>query len=191
MDKIRLVIRNLLQDNEDIFCLSSREIVEHICVGIYEAETYLIRDKDILKIIPQLIRDCVLLIDFDTEMNMNGIMGFLENSTGQFIEETVEVLERIGAVSDATALHNIKKSLDECGLKASILHANVQNLNEYQVSNFHLTHRNMDNELLNRIEQEAEHLYIYNQEQNIFDYLYDYIEANRQSLIHEWKDFCK
>lgn len=189
MDKVRLIVRNMLPNHADLFNLTTRELVDHICDGIYKEETYVMRDKEILNSIPQLIRDCILLIDFDTEMNMNGIWGYLENSTGQFIEETIEVLERIGAVSDAIALQNIKKSLDECGLRTSKLHANVQNLQEYQVSTFHRTHGNPDSELLNRIEQEAEHLYIYSQDQNIFDYLYDYIEANKQCFIHEWKEF--
>lgn len=120
---------------------------------------------------------------------MNGIFGYLENSTGQFIELTVEVLERIGAVSDAICLNNIMKILNECGLKTSNLYANVQNLEEYQVSNFSQTHGNIDSELLKKIEQEAEHLYIYSQDLNIFDNLFDYIEANKQCLNNELKEF--
>uniref|UniRef100_UPI003BB6AE96 DMP19 family protein n=1 Tax=Cohnella caldifontis TaxID=3027471 RepID=UPI003BB6AE96 len=111
MNNIRLIVQNLLPNNEFLFSLSASEIVEHICVGVYEEETHVLRDKVILSSIPQLIRDCVLLIDFDTEINMNGIFGYLENSTGYFIEETIEVLERIGAVSDAIALNNIKRIL--------------------------------------------------------------------------------
>lgn len=189
MNNIRLIVRNMVPNNTDLYSLSSSEIVEHICDGIYKEDTYLIRDKEILKSIPQLIRDCVLLIDFDTEINMNGIFGYLENSTGQFIELTVEVLERIGAVSDAICLNNIMKILNESGLMTSNLYADVQNLEEYQVSNFSQTHGNIDSELLKKIEQEAEHLYIYSQDLNIFDNLFDYIEANKQCLINELKEF--
>lgn len=189
MNKIRLIVRKLLPNDRDLFSISASELIEHMCAGIYQEETYLLREKVILDKIPQLIRDCVLLIDLDTEINMNGIFAYLENSTGKFMDETIEVLKRIGAESDALTLNNIKKNLAEYGLLASNLHTNIQNLKEYQVSNFNQTHRNLDSELLNRIEQEAENLYIYNQEENIFDNLFDYIEANKQHLIYELKEF--
>ncbi|MCJ8010748.1 DMP19 family protein [Paenibacillus sp. KQZ6P-2] len=191
MNKIRFIVRKMFPSNTDLSSILASEIVENICARIYQEETYLLRDKEVLDSIPQVIRDCVLLIDLDTEINMNGIIGYLENSTGKFMDETIEVLERIGAVSDAITLNNIKKSLAEYGLKTSNLHANVQNLKEYQISNNSQTHGNIDSELLKRIEQLATNLYIYNQEENIFDDLYDYIEANKQHLINELKEFCK
>uniref|UniRef100_UPI0023EB5138 hypothetical protein n=1 Tax=Cohnella caldifontis TaxID=3027471 RepID=UPI0023EB5138 len=94
-------------------------------------------------------------------------------------------------VSDAIALNNIKRILVECGLKTNNLHANVQNLKEYQVSNFNQTHGIIDSELPNRIEKEAESLSIYNQKMNIFDNLIDYFEANKRHLINELVEFCK
>ncbi len=63
MNNIRLIVRNMVPNNTDLYSFSSSEIVEHICDGIYKEDTYLIRDKEILNSIPQLIRDCVLLID--------------------------------------------------------------------------------------------------------------------------------
>jgi hypothetical protein len=193
MNKIRIVVRNLLPTN-DLNLLKNTpasELVEHICGGIYQGETFLLRDIKTLDRIPQLIRDCILLIDLDTEINMNGIFGYLENSTGKFIDETIEVLERIGASNDSITLNNIKSILTEYGQKTSNLQANVQNLKEYQISKFTQTHEKLDSELLNKIEQEAKNLYIYNQEENIFDNLFDYIEANKLHLINELKEFCK
>lgn len=38
----------------------------------------------------------VLLIDCDTELSVNGLLGFLENSTGRFLGQTTEALRLIG-----------------------------------------------------------------------------------------------
>ncbi|WP_418936961.1 DMP19 family protein [Paenibacillus anseongense] len=39
----------------------------------------------------------LLILDFDIELQMNGIIGFLENSSGAYLEETMEALFRIRA----------------------------------------------------------------------------------------------
>lgn len=179
----------LPSNDKDLFDFTASELVENICEGLYKEDAYLLRDKETFDRIPQLIRDCILLIDLDTEVSMNGVFGYLENSTGKLMNETIEVLEKIGAVRDARALNNIKKSLAEYGQKTDHLQANVQNLKEYQVGSFNQTHGSLDSEMLRRIEHEAEDLYIYNQEENIFDSMFDYIEANKQYLINELKEF--
>ncbi|QYR19646.1 DMP19 family protein [Paenibacillus sp. sptzw28] len=189
MNNLQLIVGKLLPNKSNLLNVPASEIVEHICEGIYQEDFYLVRDKEVLSKIPILIRDCVLLIDFDTELNMNGIFGYLENSTGKFIDETIEVLERIGAVRDAKALNKIKKSLSNFGLKTHDLNTNLHNLKEYQINNFIQTHGITDSELLDRIQQEAENLYINNQEENIFNNLIDYIEANKQNLIDELKEY--
>jgi hypothetical protein len=43
----------------------------------------------------------VLVLDSDTEVNMQGMLGFLENSTGLFLAEAIGAFDRIGAQATA------------------------------------------------------------------------------------------
>ncbi|MEC0208763.1 DUF4375 domain-containing protein [Paenibacillus ehimensis] len=111
MEIHQTVIRRLLPDDKELINASADEIMDHVGIKRYSEENIQLKDEEVFYKLPALLRDIVLLIDFDTELNMNGILGFLENSTGKYFNETIEVLERIGAAHDANALKDIKRIL--------------------------------------------------------------------------------
>ncbi|MGG4345133.1 hypothetical protein ABEW68_26215 [Paenibacillus lautus] len=94
--------------------MSGEDIVGHIASNIYGKEYTQLRES--LDQVPIVFRDIVLLIDLDTELSMNGILGFLENPSGEYIDETIEALERIRADKDFNIMKNIKNLLSSNGI---------------------------------------------------------------------------
>lgn len=179
-------ILRLLPNNGDLINTSADELINYVCSNMYNDENNNLRDEAIFPKLPRLLLDIILLVDFDTELSMNGVTGFLENSSGKYINETIEVLERIGAYKDAEALKTIKNILKDNNLNTKLLNEDVQRLNQYEVSNFMQIHQITDMKIIDQIESISEKFYLYQEEEeNIFDKLINYIETNKQELIRE------
>lgn len=168
---------------DDLRRMSGEEIVGQIALRIYDKEFACLREE--VESIPEALWDILLLIDLDTELAMNGIRGFLENSNGRHLDKTIEALERIRSRNDLNVMKNIKHILAEYGVRTDKLRANVNLLAEYEVANPTKTHGASIQQVLERVEKEAEHLYLYRGDENLFDLLFTYVEANQTKLIEE------
>lgn len=125
MEGIKGLVRRLLPEH-DLNTLTSRAIVEHIAMNIYESNYAKLRDKEIFIQLPVVLKDLLLILDFDIELQMNGIIGFLENSTGTYFEETIEALFRICATKDFEIMNDIKSFLISNGTNPTRLRGNVK-----------------------------------------------------------------
>jgi hypothetical protein len=188
MKELQDLVRKVLPDQEELMNISAEDYMNHAALTIYRPGTLLLREPQVLSKLPLLVRDLVLLIDLDTELSMNGILGFLENSSSRFINETIELLERIQADADARVLQEIKSILEAAMHSTDRLHQDLQQLQEYQISSFMQTH-DIDEADVDQIEQAAEGLYLHRKEANIFENLEAYIERNKVQLVEEVKTF--
>lgn len=83
----------------------------------------------------------MLLIDFDTEVQMNGIIdGFLGNATGRYARETCDALRRIGCPELADQLECILTIAAEAAISHEAIQADRSALPEYAVTSFAQTH---------------------------------------------------
>ncbi|WP_163855496.1 DMP19 family protein [Paenibacillus elgii] len=185
MEIYQTILRRLLPDDKELINASADEIMDHVASNRYRQENIQLKDEEVFFKLPALLQDIVLLIDFDTELNMNGILGFLENSTGKYLNETIEVLERIGAVRDADAMKSIKRILENYNLSTGQLHRDLQDLEPYEINHFRQVHAIADDEFFEEIQHATETLTIHSQEENIFDHLLTYIEANKRSFVED------
>ncbi|GIP31766.1 hypothetical protein J2TS4_09760 [Paenibacillus sp. J2TS4] len=94
--------------------MSGEDIVGHVALNIYDG--YLTKIRENFEQIPIVLKHIVLLIDLDTEVTMNGISGYLENSSGCYLEDTIEALERIQLKQDLSILKNIQNILASNGI---------------------------------------------------------------------------
>lgn len=60
---------------------------------------------------PQFVQDVIYIIDYDIEVQMQGLEGFLTNSTKDFFYETYHALINCGALSEAEILKKAQKIL--------------------------------------------------------------------------------
>ncbi|KIV52192.1 hypothetical protein TS65_25430 [Aneurinibacillus migulanus] len=159
--------------------------MEEIALNLYKEENYHLYEKAIFYKLPIVIRDVILIINFDTELNMQGILGFLENSTGLFLDDTIETLERIQAEEDYKILKAIRSILQKNNVSTSDLRVNVDSQEEYSVNNFIETHGSEYDEMADEICKIADRLYLYSEDRNIFDNLVRYVDTNKSYLIEE------
>lgn len=57
-----------------------------------------------IKRYPQFVQDLIFIIDYDTELQMEGLVGFFNDSTKEYVNETITALRNCGAINDASIL---------------------------------------------------------------------------------------
>lgn len=184
MDNNREILKNLISIDK-LEKMSAADIIDEIATNLYKKENFHVRTPNIINKIPLIIKDIILLIDFDIEVNMNSILGFLENSTGLFLEDTIEALERIGAYEDMKILRTIKDIMGKYNICTNDLRENVNSGSLYEISSFIETHGDEYDEMAYEISMEADKLYISDPNRNVFDNLEIYIEKHKKEVTAE------
>jgi hypothetical protein len=165
--------------------LSPSKLIEALSTRIYEAPLSIARDR--LNEIAEPLRVAMLVLDFDTELCMNGILGFLENSTGLYFPETIEAFDKIGASETVSVLRAIEKTLKKYGITTSRLRGDFVGTREYQITTFRELHGDLGT-LPNEVEQDAQRLYLYaptGSGEPIWTLLEAFVERNRPELLAE------
>ncbi|MGG4107992.1 DUF4375 domain-containing protein [Paenibacillus lautus] len=155
---------------------SAEDIVGEVCTNLYKEEGSKVKED--FNSLPIWLQDIILLIEFDTELAMSGIVGFLENSTGLMLDETIDTLKRINAIDDYRVMNKIKEILKKNGIEIKVLRGNINRRSEYEVLKSQEVHELNFEEIIN----EETNLYLY-QDRNIFEYLFEYIDLNRAELL--------
>jgi len=81
-----------------------------------------------------------LLCDCDIEIQMNGLLGFLENSTGEHLQATINALSGIGANHAAEDLRRISDCMSRHGITWAGLRADLEDSKEFEITTFAKTH---------------------------------------------------
>jgi hypothetical protein len=84
---------------------TASEILQELGIRIYQPPLSDLRSR--LRGSPPPFHVPVLVIDLDTELAMQGILGFLQNSTGHYLDLTIEALDAIGARRTAATMARI------------------------------------------------------------------------------------
>ncbi|MVO99530.1 DMP19 family protein [Paenibacillus lutrae] len=182
MNELKPILSRLIPVHDGIL-RSGEDIVEHIAIRLY--------DNDCRKLglylnqIPLVLKDIVLVIDMDTEMNMNGILGFLENSTGLYLNETIEALDRMEAFRDANCLRNIRAILLAYGIQLHARRVGTSHQDLYEVSSGDKPQGTLLKEAAGAIEAEASRMYLYSEHENLFDHVFLYAEKNKYVLYEQ------
>ncbi|MGV2805343.1 hypothetical protein GNF85_17235 [Clostridium perfringens] len=107
---------------------SAEDIVGEVCTNLYKEEGSKVKED--FNSFPIWLQDIILLIEFDTELAMSGIVGFLENSTGLMLDETIDTLKRINAIDDYRVMNKIKEILKKNGIEIKVLRENINRRSE-------------------------------------------------------------
>ena len=178
-------MKNLIQPNL-LPKISGEELINEIALNLYSEENYHLTERNTLYKLPVVIRDIILVIHLDTELNMQGILGFLENSTGLFLDDTIETLHRIQAKEDHDILAAIKSILAQNNVSTQDLRNNVDNQMEFSITTFSETHSSKYDDMVSEISEVVDKLYLYDGDRNLFDYLIKYVDKNKHDLIREF-----
>lgn len=159
------------------------EIVQELFVQIYQVPLSELRED--LRTVPEVLRIPILLIDLDTEVTMNGMLGFLENSTGLYLVDTIDALETISAHRTAGILRTVHKIMgDHCITVGQLREQGFANVRHHQIISFDQAHGPGLSQMADQIEHEAKKLYIYAAAgEAVFDLLQTYLEGRKGELV--------
>jgi hypothetical protein len=116
------------------------DILTELSIKVYDPPLSSIRESGAIADVSNPIALLMLLIDFDTEISMNGITNFIGNSTGIYARETVLALERIGCSEEAKKLAAILVAAERVGMTYEAIQADRAPVKPYTVTSFKELH---------------------------------------------------
>ena len=129
----------------------------------------------------------LLLIDFDTELAMQGILGFLENSTGAYLEQTIDAFRLIGDEHSAATLSQIQIAMRKHAVSHEALRADFEGTSEFQITSFTQLHPGRD-DFADEVGQLAKTLYLYDRSQTWpLSLLETYLEQHSDEMLSQLK----
>ena len=149
------------------------------------SEPPLSRLRERMSDMPDPLRVLFLVSDFDTEVSMNGIVGFLENLTGAHLPATIEAFDAIGAKTTAATLRDVEATMRQYGITHQMLRHPMADLEEFSIVSSSALHGKNVTRMFEVIEKRAQDLYCYQREspEAIFELLCQYLEPRRQELL--------
>tara|TARA_R110002049_G_scaffold133887_3_gene293275 strand:+ start:1148 stop:1651 length:504 start_codon:yes stop_codon:yes gene_type:complete len=158
--------------------MDASELLDELSVRIYEPPLSLLREDGRISDVSQPISVAMLLIDYDTECSMNGILNFLGNSTGAYSRQTVLALRRIGCGDHADTLHEICRIATDAGMTHSAIQEDRASLTEFSVTSFDDTHGSKWDDVTARIQALHDDVDF----ADLYDRLTSFVGANRHSI---------
>jgi hypothetical protein len=120
--------------------MTADDILQELAVKIYKPPLSQVRDEASFPDLANPFHVLVLLIDCDTEILMNGVLGFVENPTGRHLVSTIEALQQIGARSEEEKLQSIRDCMMRHGVTWERLRGDFAGSQEYELGSFRKLH---------------------------------------------------
>lgn len=117
------------------------------------------------------IQNASFLIAFDTELTLEGIFTFLENSIGHYAPNIIQAFRAIGDNTDADVLEEICRLAPPDVMRTEFLSGDYQ---EYDITTFDDNHE-LNEEVETKITELNKQLYLYNGI-DIWSLLYTYLD---------------
>lgn len=129
----------------------------------------------------------ILLIDCDTEIAMNGVLGFQENLTGQHLAKTTEALARVGAPKAAAIFAFIQAIMQKHGVTWQSLRGDFEGVEVFQISSFKELHGQGIDRFTDEVDTLTSGFSLVNTDssENVYGALCAYLEDKTQQLSAE------
>lgn len=120
--------------------MTIHELLSEFSIKIYEPPLSEMRDDNRIRDLTNPISVVMLIVDFETEVMMSGIINFIGNSTGAFANETVLALKAIGCDVQASLLQKILDIAAAAGMTHEAIQKERSGVVGYAVTSFTQTH---------------------------------------------------
>jgi hypothetical protein len=162
------------------------EIINNLAEYIDKEPFRTMKEEDISSI-PEEMRVIMLIADFEAEFAINGIFGFLENSSGLYLDDTIDAYRIIGAVAAAETLVNIRGIMYTYNMSPQRLRENFSDLEEFQIVSSADVHGNEINPMMDDIETEIRRDFYLSKpgDDSISELLIKYIDERKEN-IYDW-----
>ena len=120
--------------------MNADALIQELTVQIYQTPLSGVRDETDYPNLSNPLHLAVLLIDCDTEIEINGMLGFLENMNGRFLPKATEALRLIGAPKCAAIFESIQDCMTNYGVSWERLRGDFDGTTEFQITSFREMH---------------------------------------------------
>jgi hypothetical protein len=168
--------------------MSVAEMLDSLALRIYTPP--LVKLRDDLRSIPAVLRIPILIIDLDTEVLINGMLGFLENSTGLYLVETIEALETISAHNAAGTLRTVQQIMADYGVTVERLRTDFDGAQPYEITSFSEMHGDELSPMADQIALEGRKLNLYDPAEPVFDLLEAYLQERKNEFMTTLETFA-
>jgi len=138
--------------------MNASDILSELSIRVYEPPLSLLRENGKISNLNNPLAVLMLIIDFETELTMNGINDFIGNSTGLYAYETVDALKIIGCDETSKMLSDILKKAKDAGMTHEAIQNDRQRLEAYTVTTFHQLHGDKWDKVIDEIDHLAEQI---------------------------------
>jgi hypothetical protein len=81
---------------ESIEGLTADELINFVASNCYEPENYGLLESSDFARLPDYVKHLILILQFETEYEMQGIITLLQNSSGQYLYQTIDSFAQTG-----------------------------------------------------------------------------------------------
>jgi hypothetical protein len=168
--------------------MNADEILQELSIRIYEPPLSNVRTEVDYPNLNNPLHLSILLIDCDTEINMNGMTGFLENSTGQHLAETIQALHLIGASKSGALLDAVQACMAKHGVTWERLRGDFSGAKPYQITSFRELHCEQLRVFAEEVHNMTAHFSLFNtrrSQEDVYGAFCSYTEARLVELQGE------
>lgn len=159
--------------------MNASDILDEFSIRAYEPPLSLLRDNGEIANLNDPLAVIMLIVDFEAELEMNGINNFIGNSTGLYAYETVEALKIIGCDEDSKILADILKKAKDAGMTHEAIQKDRQKLKLHSVASFQQIH----GDKWDNVTDEIDHLAKQIDFEKITKCLEKYVDKNKDVFI--------
>lgn len=113
------------------------ELLDRLSVAMWEAP---LEERWRARALSETAQTVLLVLAFGTELEMDGLTGFLENRTGALLRDVTAAFARIGAHQTAAALDSVAAVLNRHGVTHAQLRADLDRLPRHTITSFDQAH---------------------------------------------------
>jgi hypothetical protein len=118
---------------ESIEGLTADELIGFVVSNRYKPENYgLLQSSDFARL-PDYVKHLIFILQFETEYEMQGILTLLQNTSGQYLYQTIDSFAQTDNNGIARCLAEVAELLTSHGLTVADLRKSYQGVNPYDV----------------------------------------------------------
>jgi hypothetical protein len=118
---------------ENIEGLPTDKLIDFVASQCFEEDNYdLLESQDFL-LLPDYVRHLIFILRFDTEYDMQGIFTLLQNSSGQYLYQTIDSFLHTDNVQIAGYLTLIADLLNSHGLMVSDMRKHTEGAAQFDI----------------------------------------------------------
>ena len=154
----------------DISNMTAEELLDRMCRELWDYE------YEDWKRMPEWAQNAAFIAAFDTELNMEGIFTFLENTIGHYAPEIIHAFRAIGDEEDADTLEEISRLAPPDAMRGEWTEKDYQ---QYDITSFNADHT-LSDETAERIEELEQQLYL-NTDRDMWERFYAYVGSSMKA----------